>query len=183
MFTKWFSEEYKKSEWFSRLSGLADSVPIRWIIDNRERIALILYILWLAGCGYWIYEFILIEAGPRNDWIVTTNDTREALIFIVFGIFGCIFLSFLAFFLLKLIFNLYREGICSLFPTQWHSLIKPISYMILLCFAFEFLDDIKVIGLTAYEQVSHLLDTSGQHDEVIERNISSWVDLIERLKK
>lgn len=183
MFTKWFSEEIQKRKWFSCLHTLAESAFIQWFINNRGRMTPFLYGIFLAGCGYWIYEFMLIEVRPRNEWIVTTQDTREALIYIVFGIFGCIFLSFLAFFLLKFVVNLYHESIYALFPIQWYSLIKPISHMILLCFAFAFLDDIKVICLTAYKQVSHLVDISGQHSAVVERNISSWVDLIEKIKR
>ena len=159
---------------------MKDSTPVQWVIIREERIASTLYYLWLAGCVYWVYQFSTVEAEPRPDWLYIIEDTSEALTLIFVGSFGLIYVAGIVLFICKFIYNLFTERIESLFPSQWHSVAKSVSYIIILGFSFLYIQNIKVAGLTAYGQVSHLVRTSDRHVEVLEKHYSRLKQIIER---
>ena len=156
---------------FSALqSQLKDSRLIQWINKHKDNIALILNTLLLAGCGYWVYQLIIIDVSPHNNWSIGISDSRDALALLFFGMYGFVFVLFFVWFIIKFIYNLFHDGIQSLFPVQWYSLTKPITYLMILCVAFSFTGNIKTAGLTAYSEVAALFHTSKQHAMVIERD-------------
>jgi hypothetical protein len=172
-----------KDRVFLFLSRLSDLKPVQWLVKHKEQIALFLYILWLAGCGYWFYQFLVIDVRPQTDWIFITDDTREAMVFVFFGSFGLVFVLAFVFFIVKLMYNLFHEGIQFLFPFQWFSLAKSISYLLVLGFAFIYIENIKVVGLTAYNQIDVIVHTSRQHDNEVEKNLNNLIRVIDKEKK
>ena len=151
------------------LSKLQDTRPFKWIINNNKRISSLLHVLWIAACGYFIYKVITADARAITSWNMRINDSREALVMIFFGIIASIFIFFLAFFILKLVYNLFIGGIEALFSMQWHPILKSISCLVLLLYAFSFTGNIKSIGLTAYNQFAGLVQTSRQHSLLIQK--------------
>jgi hypothetical protein len=110
---------------FSALqSQLKDSRLIQWINKHKDNIALILNALLLAGCGYWVYQLIIIDVSPHNNWSIGISDSRDALALLFFGMYGFVFVLFFAGYIIKFIYNLFHGGIQSLFPVQWYSLIS-----------------------------------------------------------
>lgn len=170
-----------------RLSGvvsvISDSVPVRTFVMYKDQIALYLYMLWLIGCGLWIYKLIVSEAGPNTAWMYLTDDPKEALVYVLFGTFGLIYLMFFAVYITKFVYNLLHDGIESIFTSKWYSLAKSISYLVLLGFAFSYVQNIKMAGHTMYYQVSHVIRTSKQHEDEAAKNISSLKQLIDNIDK
>jgi hypothetical protein len=160
------------------LSRFADSRPFQWLAEHRERMASLLYFFWITGCCYWFYQLVVIDVRPRTDWIFISGDTREALVYTIFGAFGFIFAAFVAFFITKFIYNLIHEEINSLFPLQWYSLVKSVSYILALSLAFTYIENIKVAGLTAYTQVAEIVHMSRQHDDIVKENLKGVLNAI-----
>ncbi len=134
--------------------------------ENQKYIAWIFYALLITGCGYWLYQLVIIDVQPHADLPFNTQDTKDALVLIIFGLVGVLFVLFAGFFLLKLISNLYIEGISSVFPNLSDSIIKSISCLIILGVAFLFIENVKAAGLTAYMQVTDVLEVASKHDEI-----------------
>jgi hypothetical protein len=162
--------------------GFLDSVPVRWIFRYERNIALVFYMLWAAGCGYWIYWLVTIDTRPQVN-LLHFDEPRDALIILFFGTLGSAYVFFVAIFLLKFVFNLVHGGINALFPGRLHSLSKSASCLIALYFAFFYGENIKAAGLTAYTHVAHIVRTSRQHDEMIEKNITDLNELLKDLNK
>ena len=161
---------------------IAESGPVRIINDQRERLATFLYVLWLAGCGHWIYKVITADAKPIMEWMIITNDPKDAMVFLYFGIFGAFYVTLFAFMIIKLIYNLFQSGIESIFSIRWYSIGKPLTYMLLLAFAFSYTSHIKAAGLTAYYQVSDMVDTSKKHEAMVEKSMENLKRLLHDLK-
>jgi len=163
-------------------STITESLPVKLLIHYREQLATFLYILWIAGCGHWIYKVITADAKPIMQWMIITNDPKDAIVFLYFGIFGAFYITLFAFMIIKLIYNLFQSGIESVFSIRWYSIGKPLTYMLLLAFAFSYTSNIKAAGLTAYYQVSHMVDTSKKHEAMVERSMENLKRLLHDLK-
>jgi len=163
-------------------TAVTDSRPVRMFIDHKEHIATFLYVLWLAGCGHWIYKVITADAKPIMEWMIITNDPKDAMVFLYFGIFGVFYVTLFAFMIIKLIYNLFQSGIESVFSIRWYSIGKPLTYMLLLAFAFSYTGNIKAAGLTAYYQVSHMVNTSKKHEAMVEKSMENLKRLLHDLK-
>lgn len=161
---------------------ITESRPVRIINDHRERLATFLYVLWLAGCGHWIYNVLTADAQPIMQWMIITNDPKDAMVFLYFGIFGAFYVALFAFMIIKLLYNLFQSGIESVFSIRWYSIGKPLAYMLLLAFAFSYTSNIKAAGLTAYYQVSHMINTSKRHEAVVEKSMENLKRLLHDLK-
>lgn len=157
-----------------------DYIPFRWIISYKEHIAIVLYIMWMAGCGYWGYHLLAADAKPNPGWIFVVTDSREALVFLIFGIIGLLFVFALTLLFMKFIYNLFLEVIDSLFPMQWHSLVKSLSYLTILCIAFLLTSDIKMVGVTARQQFSDLVHTSEQRNTENKIKTGRLMEFIEK---
>lgn len=150
---------------------VVESMPCRLLSEYKRQISIFLHVLWLVGCGLWAYEFMTLKVQPRENAGLVLSDSRDALVILFFGIMAAGFVIFAAFFVVKLIYNLFHEGMESLFPAKWHTIVRPVSYLTLLYFAFSFTGPIKVAGLTAYNQVAAIVQTSQQRDIIIRKEI------------
>lgn len=160
------------------ISKAADSAPVQFIARHKGHISLGLYILWLAGCGYWVYQLIIIDVKPGVGWDLGINDSREALVYLFFGLLGSIFVLFFVLFTLKLVFNLFQDGFESIFPDQWHSVAKSTIYLLILFCAFSYTGSIKAAGLTAYNQIAEIVNTSKNQNVVLKKEVT--VDDLEK---
>lgn len=160
------------------LQGVA---PIKWIFTYRNHIALFLHVLWIAGCGYWIYRLLKIRVTPSTFTFVTITDPQDARIFLFFGVFGGFFIIFFFLFAFKFIYNLFHDGIYRILPMQWYSLGKSISYLIILGFAFMYIKHVKIAGLTIYNRITEIASISEQHDEVVLEKLSDLQELLKGL--
>jgi len=161
---------------------VSDSRPVQLLTDYKEQLSTFLYVLWLAGCAHWIYKIITADAKPVMEWMLMTNDPKDAMVFLYFGIFGVFYSALLVFFIIKMIYNFFQSGIESLFSIRWYSIGKPLTYMLLLAFAFSYTSNIKAAGLTAYYQVSHMVDTSKKHEAMVEKSMENLKRLLHELK-
>jgi hypothetical protein len=125
--------------------------------------------MWIIGCCFWIYDLIFMDVSPGADMGMSINDSRDALAILFFGTIGSVFVSFFAFFIIKLTYNLFHDGVESFFSVKWHSLVKPVSYLVILYCAHSFTGAIKLAGMTAYNQVAGLIHTSRQNTLVIQK--------------
>ncbi len=162
------------------LTLIKESTPVQWVLIREERISYGLYYLWLAGCVYWIYQLSIVEATARSDWMYIIEDTREALTILFVGSFGLVYVVGIALFICKFIYNLFTDGIESLFSRQWHSVAKSFCYILILGFSFQYIPNIKVAGLTAYDQVAQMVSTSERHQEVAAKHYESLKELLDR---
>lgn len=177
-----YSEFLQRQSWILRsFDKLKESVPVQLFITYRDQIALFLHILWIAGCGYWIYKFMVIKVHPLRYSFVMITDPQDARIFLSFGILGAVFIIMFSFFILKFIYNLFHGGIYKLLPTRWYSLGRSISYLIILSFAFTYIKHAKVAGLTIYNRVEEIVDISQQYDEIVLKNLSDTQELFRKL--
>jgi hypothetical protein len=154
---------------------------VKWFIEYKDHIASYLYLIWILGCAYWLYQLIITDAQPVMSGLMQVDDARDAVIFIFFGMFGLIYLTFFAVFIIKFIFNIIRGGIQSIFSTRWYSLVKSITLLMCLNFAFLYIENIKVAGLTAYTQVAQIVHSSNNHTVVVEndsKDVSRLLELI-----
>lgn len=165
------------------MSGFVPAWLTEWLSYNRERIALAASIFWLAGCCLWIYRFINMDVAPYGDWIMIMENTKEAIIFAFFGIFGGIFLLLFVFFVIKFIYNLFQGGLNSLFPVQWYSFARVSGYLILLMFAFSYIENIKRVGVTAYSQARHVLEVSEMDDEETAKNLRRFLGYMDKFRR
>lgn len=161
---------------------ITEARPVSMFIEHKEHVATFLYVLWLIGCGHWIYKVVTADAKPIMQWMIITNDPKDAMVFLYFGIFGVFYAALFAFMILKLIYNLFQSGIESFFSIRWYSIGKPLTYMLLLVFAFSYTSNIKAAGLTAYYQVSHMVNTSKKHEEMVEKSMDNLKRLLHDLK-
>jgi hypothetical protein len=141
-------------------------------MEHKNRIVFVIYLLCFAGSGYWLYHLTMLDVQPLPDFRFVLKDSREALVILFFGVLGLVFLIFFVLFLLKFLCNLFEGGIETLFASQWHSIVRPLGYLIILYFVFSFTGTIKVAGLTAYCQVADLVRVSNQHDFILKNDIS-----------
>lgn len=149
------------------LKVLADIAPVKWFLDNQELIAKALFYLFAAGCGYWVYHLIMTDAALRPGLLsYRPQDTRDALVVTVFGIFGAVIGLIFISLVIKLVINLITEGIDNHCPSRSSRLIKSLCCLSVLWTAFIYIEDIKSVGLTAYDHVSDIVGTARQHDEV-----------------
>jgi hypothetical protein len=177
-----------KSEFNLYLAKITDSKPFQLIQEYKRPVALFLHIMWLAGFGYWCYHLMTISVRPKDNLGLVVTDSRDALAILFFGTLGVIFVLSFVFFIIKFIYNLFHEGIESLFSVRWHSLVKPVSYLVILCCAFSFTATIKATGLTAYNQIAELVHASQRHSLVVEKEmpddlekkLSSLIKILEK---
>ncbi len=162
---------------------IQESRPVQWVLIREERIASAIHCLWLAGCVYWVYQLIIVEAKPRPDLLYTFKDTSEALMILFFGSFSLLYVVSIALFIFKFIYKLFTEGIESILPGQWHSVAKSAGYIVILGFSFLYIHNIKVAGLTAYQQVTRLVQTSERHEEVVEHHYFRMKELFDKTTK
>ncbi len=125
---------------------IKESTPVQWLLIHEEQIASGLYFLWLAGCVYWVHQLIIVDAKPRPDLLYIIEDTSEALMILFFGSFSLLYIIGIAIFICKFIYNLFTEGIESLFSGHWHTVAKSASYIIILGFSLQYIQNIKVAG-------------------------------------
>ncbi|MBI4681790.1 MAG: hypothetical protein HY757_01615 [Nitrospirae bacterium] len=193
---KYLPKSDKLTQFFLRIAGsyaafcskltlliarITDSKPFQLFIEYKRYIALSLYLIWLIGCGYWLYQLMIIDVKPGANLGLILTDSRDALVILFFGAIGSIFLIFFVFFIIKLIYNLFHDGIESHIPEQWHSLVKPVCYLVILYVAFPFTGTFKVAGMTTYNQVAELIHTSRHQDIIIEKAVTD--DLEAKLNK
>ncbi len=160
-----------KSEFNRCLARVTDSKFFQFILEHKRPVALFLYITWLAGCGYWFYQLMIIDVKPKDNLGLVVTDSRDALAILFFGAIGSVFVLSFLFFIIKFIYNLFHNGIESFFSVRWHSLVRPASYLVILYFAFSFTGTIKSTGLTAYNQIAGLFHTSEQYNLILEKDI------------
>ncbi|RJR21842.1 MAG: hypothetical protein C4581_01650 [Nitrospiraceae bacterium] len=153
------------------LAKITDSRLFRLVLEHKRPVTMFLYMVWLAGCGYWFYQLMIIDVKPKENFGLVMSDSRDALTILFFGTLGAVFVFFFVFFVIKFIYNLFHHGIESFFSVRWYSLIRPLSYLLVLCVAFSFTAIIKVTGLTAYNQIAGLFHTSQQHSIILEKEI------------
>jgi len=153
------------------LAKVADSKPFQLFLEHKRHVTIFLYTAWLSGCGYWLYQMMVADVKASPNFGLVLTDSRDALVILFFGALGSVFVLFFTWFMIKFIWNLFHHGIDSFFSVRWHSLVKPVSYLIILCFAFSFTGTIKATGLTAYKQISELVHTSRSHSLVVEKEI------------
>lgn len=151
------------------LAKITDSKPFQFILEHIRPVALFLYVILLVGCGYWFYELMIIDAKPKYSLGLVVTDSRDALAILFFGALGSVFVISFALFIIKFIYNLFHNGIESFFSNRWHALVRPASYLVILCFAFSFTGPIKTAGLTGYNQVAELVHTSRQHTIIMDK--------------
>ncbi len=165
-------------QFISRIEKIA---PFKWLIEYKENIASILYLLWIVGCISWLYQLVIIDAPPYMGGFFSVDDPRDAMVFLFFGMFGVIYFSFFAFFIIKLIYNMIRGGIDSLFSRKWYSLVRSIGLLICLHFAFNYIGHIKTAGLTAYTQVSQLVQVSNDHSLITKKklDVTKLLDMLQ----
>ena len=162
-----------KDKLLQYICRLENVPPFSWLAEYRDTIASTLYLAWIAGCIYWLYSLLIIDAKPAMVGFLSVTDSQDAMVFVFFGMFGVIYLTFFVVFIVKLIFNLVRGGIDSLLPTRWYSLVKSICLLICLHFAFIYIVNIKTAGLTAYTQVSQLVQTSKSHSMATKKRVDT----------
>ncbi len=176
------NQEIKKK--LQYLQVVADIAPVRWFLDNQQVIARVLFYMFIAGCGYWVYHMIITDAALRTDILLyRPQDTRDALVFTVFGIFGGVIGLIFILFMIKLLINAISESIDNRIPSRSSQLVKSLCCLSVLWVAFIYLEDIKSTGLTAYGQVSGIVGTARQHDEVAAEKFSNMVEMIKKVKK
>jgi len=176
------AEFLTRQPWLLRwIDILKESVPVQFFTNYREHIALFLYILWIAGCGYWIYSFIIIEAYPLQYSFITITDPQDARVFLSFGIFGAFFVVLFSLFIVKFIINLLHGSISMILPARWFSFGRTVSYLILLSFAFTYIETAKAGWLTIYNRITELAGISEQYDEIVLKNISDVRELFRNL--
>jgi hypothetical protein len=162
-----------KDKLLQSICRLENVPPFSWLVEYRDTIASTLYLTWIAGCVYWLYNLLIIDARPAMVSFLSVTDSQDAMVFVFFGMFGVIYLTFFSVFAAKLIFNLVRGGIDSLFPTRWYSLVKSICLLICLHFAFIYIVNIKTAGLTAYAHVTQLVQTSKNHSMATKKTVDT----------
>jgi hypothetical protein len=151
------------------LKKLEQLKPVHLLIEHKKHVSMFLYVMWIIGCCFWIYDLIFMDVSPGADMGMSINDSRDALAILFFGTIGSVFVSFFAFFIIKLTYNLFHDGVESFFSVKWHSLVKPVSYLVILYCAHSFTGAIKLAGMTAYNQVAGLIHTSRQNTLVIQK--------------
>ncbi len=177
-----------KSKFNLYLAKVTDSKFFQLVLEHKRPVALFLYIIWLAGCGCWFYHLMIIDVTPKDNLGLVVTDSRDALAILFFGALGSVFVLLFALFLIKFVYNLFHDGIESFFSVRWHSLVKPASYLVILCFAFSFTGQIKAAGLTGYKQVAELVHTSQQHTIVMDKETADDLerklsDLMKTIRK
>lgn len=165
--------KYKYNQYLAKVT---DSKPFRLIDEYKRPIVFFLYLMWVAGCGYWVYQLMMVDAKPKDSLGLEMTDSRDALAILFFGTLFSVFVLFIAWFIIKFIYNLFHNGIESFFSVRWHSLVKPVSYLGILCLAFSFTGPIKAAGLTAYNQVAGLVHTSRRHTIVIDNETAGDIE-------
>ena len=179
------TEVIKKTDQYEKLlqicSVIAGSRPFQLFFAYKENIAVFLHMVWLAGCGYWIYKIITVDAQPNMRMMIIAEDPTDAMIFIYFGIFGVVYAIAILWFVIKFIYNLLQSGLYSLFSTTWYSLGKPLCYLLLLSFAFSYTGNIKAAGLTFYFQVTHMMNVTKQRDEHVQKSVDNIKKLLKDL--
>ncbi len=161
------------------LTWLASTAPVLWFDHHKERIVSLLLLLWVVGCGFWVFKLITIDVLPRSNWLHLTDNPRDALVYLCFGTFGLVLIIVFASYIMKFIYNMLHGGFQSLLSNNMFSVLKPSIYIIALVFAFSYIEDIKAAGLTAYHQVNQLVDTSNQREAIKEDRSRSILDLID----
>jgi len=153
------------------LAKVTDSKLFQLILEHKRPVSLFLYFLWLAGCGFWLYQLMITDVKPKENFGLVLTDSRDALAILCFGALGAVFVLAAVVFLIKFIYNLFHDGMESFFSVRWHAIVRPASYLLVLCCAFSFTGTIKSTGLTAYNQIAGLFRTSQQHSIILEKDI------------
>lgn len=180
MFINEFRNNYQKlgSQLLQMWSQLTSCGPAQWLIHNKDYFASALYMLWIVGCGYWVYTIATISVKPAAGRFYITDNPKEALVYLFFGIFALIYILMFTIYLLKFIYNLFMGEISSIFSLKWYSVAKFTCYIIALCFAFIYVEEIKASGLTVYNHVAKLWHTSKQHEVIINEDTRHFLDII-----
>jgi hypothetical protein len=176
-----------KSEFNQYLAKAVDSRPFRLVQEHKRPIEYFLYAVWLAGCGHWFYQLMIIDVKPKENLGLVLTDPRDALAVLFFGTLGSVFVLLFASFIIKLIYNLFHDALESFFSIRWHSLVKPAAYLVILFFAFSFTGMVKTAGLTAYNQIAVLVNTSNRNSIIsvkeipddLEKKLSGLIKMIE----
>ena len=162
------------------ISWTRESPPYQWFMEHKEHVAASLYIFWMAGCSFWVYKTVTTSVSAHTNVTLVTATPREALVYLFFGTFGLIFASLFACYILKFIYNLFHGGIHSLFSHQLHLLAKPVSYLILLYFAFVYTGPIKESGMKMYSHVAQLVHIAKQKEIAVKDRSAGILELLDQ---
>ncbi len=162
------------------MSWIRNSRACQYVMDHKEHVAAALHILWMAGCCFWIYKIITTSVIAQTNVTMVTATPREALVYLFFGTFGLIFASLFACYILKFIYNLFHGGIHSLFSHQLHLLAKPVSYLILLYFAFAYAGTIKESGMKMYSHVTQLVHIAKQKEVPVKDRSAGILEMLDQ---
>ncbi len=162
------------------ISLIRDSRPYHWIMDHKEHIAAALYFSWMTGCCFWVYKIVTISIAAQTTIAPITTNPREANVYLFFGTFGLVFALLFIFYLFKFMYNIFHGGIQSLFSHRLHLFATPITYLILLYFAFSNAGTIKTSGMTMYNHVVQLVHTSKQKEIISQDRSKGLLDLLDR---
>ncbi|MGA1824237.1 MAG: hypothetical protein ACMUIP_06180 [bacterium] len=153
------------------LSGLRNSLIIKAFIKYKNTLASLLYILWIMGCGYWLYTFKKISVTPQKRFFFFTPaiiSSRESLTILFVGIFVAIFTGIVVLFLCKFFYNMICKEIMLIFPKEVRSFIAPVALLIILCFSFVFIESLKIGGCAAYYNINEIVTAAKNHTLEIE---------------
>jgi len=153
------------------LSRVRNSIIVKWLIEHKSTLAYHLHMLWIMGCGYWLYKFIKISVTPQRKFLLFTPGTmssRESITILFFGIFAVIFIIILALFLFKFVYNLIKKEIMLFFPKELHSFIAPLVLLTILFFFFLSIENIKIGGFAAYYNINELVNVAKNHSLTLE---------------
>ncbi len=162
------------------MSRIRNSTPYVKFMEYKEYAAVGLYIFWMAGCCFWFYKMIDTPVSMQTNITLVTATPREALVYLFFGIFGFVFASFFACYILKFMYNLFHGGIGAMFSHQLHILAKPISYLILLYFAFAYTGTIKASGIKMYSHVAQLVHVARQKEIIVKDRSPGILKLLDQ---
>ncbi len=147
------------------------------IFKYRYQISEIIFILWLALIGYWLYSFTTIEAEPMEDMYFLSEvftesedewlNSTSSLVFLFWSVTTGVFVIGFVIFILKFAYNIVTDMARGSIPRGWHHLITPFVLLICLLPLFAYQSEIKSACLSFYDQGSVIWEKSGKtHSEI-----------------
>lgn len=169
------------------MESFFDSNPqVKWFLENRHKVAEVLFIIWALIMCYWLYEFYVLDSEPNEDLRIVTEESfneedgginaRTAIAFILWFSTTGVLAILLALYIIKFAYNIVWGFVEGAFPRKWHYLLSSIAFLLSLWPCFNYMGDIKGAYLSLYSDGKVIVQLAMGLDVAIKKDANKMED-------
>ncbi|MBC8412633.1 MAG: hypothetical protein ISR96_06235 [Nitrospira sp.] len=165
------------------IKSINESAPLQLLVSKSKYIVYCINAVIALAAGYGIYLLLTLNVEPvKWNFLISPDKMggRDALVLLFFGIFILLFTGAIAFFAIKLVFNIIRDGIRERCATPWQPVVQSLCSLAFILITVSYTAEVKSTGLTAYNQISTMFTKSRNIEPEKVEIKSKLLDMVEK---